>query len=267
MEKAVILAAGRGSRMRKTQNSTTITADQAKLAEAGIKAMVPVGRPFIDYVLSGIADAGYRQVCLIIGPDHNALQQHCLGYKSCRLAIHFAVQPRAIGTADAVAHAADFVGDDPFLLINADNFYPASALTGLRHAAGAAVAAFSPEGLCQGNISPERLRHFALLLPGSDGSLERVVEKPSDDLFKNPTHSVLVSMNCWRFNPAIFAACRSISLSPRNEYELTDAVTYAIQTLGEKFRILTINEPVLDLTSQNDIPEVARLLASHKVNL
>ena len=248
MEKAVVLAAGRGSRMRETHNSTTLTSNQAELARTGMKAMVPVGRPFIDYVLSGLADSGYGQICLIIGPDHDAMRQHCRQYASSRLDIHFAVQLRALGTANAVACAGDFVGDDSFLLINGDNFYPATALTGLRHASGAAVAAFSPEALCQGNISPERLRHFAALGPGPDGKLERVVEKPSDEFFSNRTHPVLMGMNCWRFTPAIFAACRSIPLSPRNEYELTDAVMYSIQTLGVSFHILRINEPVLDLT-------------------
>ncbi len=267
MQKVVILAAGRGSRMRIARNSAELSANQAEVARGGMKAMMPVGRPFIDYVLSGVADAGYRQVCLIIGLDHEAMQQHCLSYNASRLEIRFAVQPRPLGTADAVAHAADFVGDDSFLVINADNYYPFAALDGLRRVHGAAVAAFSPEGLGQGNISPERLRQFAVLLPGPDGTLERVVEKPSEDFFSNRDRAPYISMNCWRFTPAIFAACRSISLSPRSEYELTDAVTHAIHTLGEKFHILPVAEPVLDLTSQDDIREVARHLASHKVNL
>jgi len=267
MEKAVILAAGRGSRMRQTQHSTTLTASQAELARTGMKAMMPVGRPFIDYILASLADAGFRQICLIVGPDHDAMRRHCAGYTSGRLNIRFIVQPSAQGTANAVACAAPFVGDDPFLVINADNYYPATALTGLRQASGAAVAAFHPAGLGQGNISPERLRHFAVLLPGLDGTLERVVEKPNEAFFSNATHPILVSMNCWRFTPEIFAACRSIPLSPRNEYELTDAVTYAIHTLREKFQIVKVNEPVLDLTSQSDIPEVTRRLAAYKVNL
>ena len=47
-----------------------------------------------------------------------------------------------------------------------------------------------------------------------------------------------VSMNCWRFGPAIFEACRSIRPSPRGELEITDAVQYATDRLGERFGIV-----------------------------
>ena len=41
-----------------------------------------------------------------------------------------------------------------------------------------------------------------------------------------------VSMNCWRFDERIFAACQAIEPSSRGELEVTDAVQYAIDTLG-----------------------------------
>jgi glucose-1-phosphate thymidylyltransferase len=74
-------------------------------------------------------------------------------------------------------------------------------------------------------------------------------------------------MNCWRFTPAIMDACRKIHPSPRGEYELTDAVNYAIEQIGERFSILAVNEPVLDLSTQADVAEVTRRLADMEVNL
>ncbi len=130
---------------------------------------MPVGRPFIDYVLAGLADAGYRHVCLVIGPDHSTLREHVRRFDGGRLAIHFAVQREAHGTANALAAAAGFVGDETFTMINSDNYYPLSALCGLRAMAGAAVAAFRPAGLSRGNISAERFRNFAILAAGADG--------------------------------------------------------------------------------------------------
>ena len=60
---------------------------------------------------------------------------------------------------------------------------------------------------------------------------------------------------------------RTRTLSPRGEYELTDAVRYAIDRLGERFCVLVVDKPVLDLSSQADVAEVARRLAGIEVNL
>ena len=32
--------------------------------------MIPLDRPFLDYVLSALADAGYRRVCVVVAPHH-----------------------------------------------------------------------------------------------------------------------------------------------------------------------------------------------------
>jgi glucose-1-phosphate thymidylyltransferase len=267
MEKAVVLAAGRGNRMRREQRTAHLTASQLEVAASGLKAMMPIGRPFIDYVLWSLADAGYRRVCLVLGPDHRALEDHCRGSKAGRIDVEFAIQQTAKGTADALSAAHDFVGDDPFLLVNGDNLYPQCALAGLRQLTGPAVAAFSPAALSRGNISADRLRNFALLLTGGDGLLARVIEKPTQQHFAHAGASPLINMNCWRFTPAIMDACRKIPPSPRGEYELTDAVNYAIEQMGERFSILAVNEPVLDLSTQADVAEVTRRLADMEVNL
>ncbi len=267
MEKAVVLAAGRGTRMRREQLSANLTANQLEVAGSGLKAMMPVGRPFIDYVLSGLADAGYRRACLVIGPDHRYLQDHCRGHKAGRIDIEFAIQPTAKGTADAVAAAQDFVGDDPFLLVNGDNLYPQSAVAGLRQLAGSAVAAFSPAALSRGNITADRLRNLPSFASDSDGLLTRVIEKPTEEQFDQAGASPLINMNCWRFTPAIIDACRAIGPSPRGEYELTDAVNYAIDQLSERFSVVAVNEPVLDLSTQADVAEVTRRLADTEVDL
>jgi glucose-1-phosphate thymidylyltransferase len=267
MEKAVVLAAGRGTRMRREQRTANLTASQLEVAASGLKAMMPVGRPFIDYVLSSLADAGYRRACLVIGPDHRALEDHCRGYQAGRIDVEFAIQPAAKGTADALAAAHGFVGDDPFLLVNGDNLYPQSALAGLRQLVGSAVAAFNAAALTRGNISADRLRNFALLSIGGDGLLARVIEKPTEQQFANAGASPLINMNCWRFTPAIMDACRKIHPSPRGECELTDAVNYAIEQMGERFSILAVNEPVLDLSTQADVAEVTRRLADMEVDL
>src|SRR5688572_16478913 len=77
LRKAVILAAGVGSRMREPRPGVILEPAQEEMAGLGIKAMIPIaGRPFLDYVLSALADAGYENVCLIIGPQQQLMRTH-----------------------------------------------------------------------------------------------------------------------------------------------------------------------------------------------
>ncbi|HEX7009360.1 MAG TPA: hypothetical protein VF184_05230, partial [Phycisphaeraceae bacterium] len=92
MEKAVILARGLGTRMRKAAQAASLTDEQAAVADTGVKALVPIDRPFLDYVLSTLADTGYRRVCLVIGPEHQAIRDYYTQtVKPKRLSIEFAV--------------------------------------------------------------------------------------------------------------------------------------------------------------------------------
>jgi len=110
--------------MRRADAGAALGADQARVAETGVKAMIPVGRPFLDYVLSGLADAGLAEVCLVIGPEHRAVRDYYGGAAApTRVRVAFAVQQQPLGTADAVAAAAGVVGDRDFLVLNSDNYY------------------------------------------------------------------------------------------------------------------------------------------------
>ncbi|MGA2064651.1 MAG: nucleotidyltransferase family protein [Thermoguttaceae bacterium] len=267
--KAVVLARGQGTRMRRADEAAPLDPAQRAAAATGVKAMIPVGRPFLDYVLSSLADAGCRRVCLVVGPGRNPVREYYGALPAPgRLAIEFAVQQEPRGTADAVAAAEAFAGGDPFLAINSDNYYPPEALCALCAAGGPAVALFERQSLLSGgNIPPERISRFAVAQSDGRGLLVRILEKPDEATLAALPEPICVSMNCWRFGPAIFAACRAIAPSARGELELPDAVQYAIDALGERFRALQIRAPVLDLTTRGDIAAVAALLASREVRL
>ena len=268
MDKAVILAGGLGTRMRKTDLESDLSHDQAEVADSGVKGLIPVGRPFLDYVLTALADAGYRRVCLVIGPDHDALRTYYGEALVCRrLEIELAVQQRPLGTADAVVAAEAFAAYDPFLVINSDNYYPPEALRALREHDECGLVAFERDALLSGsNIPPERIERFAIVQT-ENGYLTRIVEKPSPEFIEAQPKPIYVSMNCWRFNAGIFPACRAISPSPRGELEIPDAAQYAIDRRGERFRALPFSVPVLDLTSRTDVPQVAGMLADLEVDL
>ena len=268
MDKAVILARGLGTRMREEDPSTQLSSEQAAMAAQGIKALMPIDRPFLDYVMSGLADAGYRHVCLVIGPEHDVVREYYGSVERSRLEIHFAVQDEPLGTADAVAAAEQFAAADPFLVINSDNYYPLEALRGLRDLTTPGLALFDRDTLIAASaIDPERITRFAVGSTDAAGRLLRVIEKPTAETLRGLPEPVGVSMNCWRFHPTIFDACRSIEPSPRGELEVTDAVQYGIDRQGETFQTVFVKAAVLDMTGRADIETIKQKLAGTQVTL
>ena len=229
--------------------------------------MIPIGRPFLDYALSAYADAGFTDVCLVVGPGASATRAHYERMETRRLRISFAVQAQPIGVANAVLAARDFVGDDSFVVVNSDNYYPASVLAELRCAPASALPAFSRDGLLRdGQIAGERIAAYALLEIDAEGLLRRIVEKPS----AAETAAMVgapVSMNCWLFDPRIFDACERVPKSARGEFELPGAVQLGIDAMGMRFQTFPVDASVLDLSSRGDIPGVERRLKSVKVEL
>lgn len=267
--RAVILARGLGTRMRAEDATPALRPDQAAAARTGVKALVPIfGRPFLDYVLSGLADAGCSQICLVIGPEHDALRdRYSRVAPPRRFSVTFAIQEKPRGTADAVLSAEAFAGDQEFLMINSDNYYPVAALRALVRLGRPGTALFTPEGLAaRSNIEPARIAAFALAKVDADGGLAALIEKPDEAAMRVMGAPRRVSMNLWRFGPAIFDACRAVSPSARGELELADAVTTLI-TRGHRFETLTSDEGVLDLSRRGDIPSVLEALRGVVVDL
>lgn len=267
--KAVILARGLGTRMRRAAEGAAIEPGQAAAADRGVKGMIPIGRPFLDYVLTALADAGCRQVCLVIGPEHQAIREYYTrDAVPTRLEVAFAIQERPLGTADAVLAAESFAAADPFLVINSDNYYPVDVLARLCALGQPGLVGFEREALVRdGNIDADRVRRYAVIAVDADGCLQRIVEKPDEEAWRRVGAAALISMNCWSFGPAIFDAARHVAPSPRGELELVDAVSDAIHRLGERFRVLPAAAGVLDLSVRTDIPSVARRLQGVEVRL
>ena len=262
--KAVILARGLGKRMRSPAAvATSLTDEQRRLANEGMKGMMPIKRPFLDYCIQALADAGIIQVCLVIGPEHTAVREYYEALPTRRVAISFAVQAKPLGTADAVRAAEDFVEQETFVVVNSDNYYPVAALRRLRTLGGNGVIGFEPAALIeQSNITEDRLRGYAVLHTNAAHELERIEEKP--DRFDR---KVLIGMNCWSFTANIFHACAMIGPSPRREYEIPAAVQYAMQNLGERFTVIPFRGGVLDLSTRADIPAVTQFLQESLVEL
>ena len=261
--KALVLARGKGTRMQRAAPEAAADPGQSRVADTGLKAMIPFRRPFLDYILSALADAGCLDVCLIIGPEHDQVRDYYERTRPPRrVQVSYAIQAEARGTADAILSAEEFAGADPFLVLNSDNYYPVDVLKALVALDGPGLPAFDRAALiARGNIDPDRIRSYAVLTIDGDGFLEDVVEKPDEQTFARYGDDMRVSMNCWRFAPPIFEACRRIAPSARGELELPNAVRYAVRVMKERIRAIPVEAGVLDLSRREDIAAVEQRLA------
>jgi len=263
---AVVLARGLGTRMRRESagDVSALSDEQRRAAERGAKGMMPLGaRPFLDYVLSALADAGITDVALVIGPEHHEVREYFgRTHVPERVRVRFAVQAEPRGTADAVRSARGVVDDAPFLALNSDNYYPIASYRDLAALGGSGLVAFEAETLVrEGGLEPERVLKYALLDVDAAGFLREIREKPTEDDPLARRAERWVSMNLWSFTPRIFDACDRIPLSARGELEIQDAVNLAVREMGELFRVLPMHAGVLDLSSRGDVALVASRLA------
>lgn len=263
--KAVLLARGLGSRM-KQEGDAPLTAHQQAAAAAGMKGMMPIGngrsRPFLDYVLSALADAGCHDICFVVAPDSQQIRNYYDGAgKPSRARLQYAVQPVADGTARAVLCAEGFTGRDAFLVLNADNLYSANVLRTLIHLQEPGLPAYDYASLiAESGFPAARVAAFAALEVDRDGYLSRILEKPGQAYFDTAGPGALISMNVWRFDSRIFEACRAVPRSSRGEYELPEAVSLALAR-GVRFKTFPASGPVLDLSRRSDVALVSGRLA------
>jgi len=117
--KAVILAAGEGTRLRPFTMSRP-------------KGMIPVGnRPILEYVVEALVKNGIKDIIMVVGYRKDTIMLHFQDGKRFGASIEYVVQEKPLGTAHALALAADRLGDDDFLTVAGDNLINARLVTDL----------------------------------------------------------------------------------------------------------------------------------------
>src|SRR5260370_7232931 len=106
--KAVILAAGKGTRMREHTNS---------LPNPMLK--VP-GKPILEHILAGLSGGGIRDVFIVTGYRAEVVEDHFGGGKPLGMRIAYGRQTVQDGTGKAPELAKDFVGEEAILLTYGD---------------------------------------------------------------------------------------------------------------------------------------------------
>ena len=147
---------------------------------------MPVGasasRPFLDYALSALADAGCSEAVLVVPPDHAGLAAHLAAHPPA-LRPRFAVQAgsRRHGQCRRSPRRRSCPGPT-CLVVNGDNLYPLPALRALVDLDTCGVAAFTRETLeRESGFATARIAAFARIECDAGGWLTGIHEKPPAD--------------------------------------------------------------------------------------
>jgi len=262
VKKAVILAGGRGTRMKEEIEGLELDEKSRELAEKGLKGLIPIdeqGKCFLDYSLDRLINSGYEQVCFVVSPEHDDFKKHFIGNKK----VKFAIQDKPLGTSDAIYAARDFVGNDNFVVLNGDNLYSEHVLQKLRESNGdvCCCPGYDQEGLIRkSKIDIRRVKKWAVMKTDENWFLKEIEENSEKRENYVVGKKIIISMNVFRFTPEIFVACKNINLSKKGEYEIASALQYGIDKLGMKVKVFYVNEGVFDLTSRTDIKIVREVL-------
>src|SRR5438874_3060831 len=205
IEKAVILAAGRGSRMRE------LTADVPK-------PMIDVrGKPVLQHIVEGLRDAGIRDCLIVVGYRADAVQDFFGDGSLYNVAIRYKTQTVQDGTGRVVELAHEFVTDRPFILAYGDILIdPANykRVVNLSDDVDAMLTVTRGEDVSKGG---------AVFV---NEQMELVDIREKFERWSDLSEGAMPFYNggLYAFRPGIFHFTAKLKPSPRGEFELTDAI-------------------------------------------
>ena len=201
MNKAVLLAAGRGTRMR-------------DLTEALPKPMLEVrGKPVLQHIIEGLRDAGLTDFLIVVGWRAEVVREFFGDGSKLGVRIDYATQVVQDGTGKVVELAREFAGSDPFVLSYGDILVAPENYGRICAALGDAEAVVSVK-------RSEDVSQGGAVFVNEKFELIDLREKPRPGEPTSPWYNAGV----YAFRSSIFDFISKLERSPRGEYELTDAI-------------------------------------------
>jgi len=213
--KAIILAAGKGTRMRELTNELP-------------KPMLKVqGKPVLEHILQGIVAAGIHDIFIVTGFRAEVVEGYFGDGSKWGARIAYGRQVVQDGTGKAPEVAKEFVGDSPFLLTYGDILVKPDTYRQMvrRYHEGAFSGVIT--------VTPgEDVTKGAVNFFDAAFCLKKLVEKPTREQLEElrrdgwlkPDAPVWYNAGIYIFQPLLFDFTARLRKSPRGEYELTDAV-------------------------------------------
>ncbi|VVB85951.1 Bifunctional protein GlmU [uncultured archaeon] len=229
--KAVILAAGKGTRMG------PLTGNRPKV-------MLPiVNRPLLEHIILTLKIAGIREFFLVVGYCKEKIIEYFGNGSRLGIKIEYIEQHSQKGTADAIGVAGDYV-NGRFLVANGDVIAGVQDIKKMIQTRGDVVLAAKKVA--------DPGQYGVLYVKGN--RISRIVEKPEIP------ESDLANAGIYVFSHAIFDAIENTGPSVRGEYEITDSIQFLLdsgyesgfvileewQDIGFPWHLLESNESMLE---------------------
>ncbi|MCG7851426.1 MAG: NTP transferase domain-containing protein, partial [Methanosarcinaceae archaeon] len=199
--KAVILAAGEGTRMR-------------PLTSARPKVMLPIAnKPILEHILDSAVEAGIREFVFITGYFEDSIKEYFGDGSGWGVKITYVHQSEQLGTAHAIGCARNHVVGR-FIILNGDVLISSCYLKTFTERSEDAVITVK---------EVDNPSEFGVIETEGEKVL-RIIEKPDVP----PTN--LANAGIYLFNESIFGFIERTTLSVRNEYEITDSLQMMIES-------------------------------------
>ena len=204
--KAVLLAAGRGTRMRDLTNELP-------------KPMIEVrGKAILHHIVDGLRDAGVTEVLIVVGYRADVVRRYFADGAAFGIEVAYVTQVVQDGTGRVVELAREFVGADPFILSYGDILIEPANYRRL-------VAIDDAEAIISVKKNEDVSKGGAVFV-NERFELVDLREKPQPGEPTSPWYNAGV----YAFRPSIFQFTARLQKSPRGEYELTDAIRALAQS-------------------------------------
>lgn len=218
--RAIILAAGRGRRLRPHTDHTP-------------KPLLEVrGQPILAHCLTALAQAGVNDVCIVVGHLGEKIMTFAGDGHAWSLQISYVWQRRLLGTAHALRTARPFLTAPTFVMA-ADYALREGHLLDLKTAyqqSGAEIAVSLKE------LASEELSERSSVEYDARGRISRIVEKPAPEAAPSRVGASLIYI----VPAAIADYLNDLSLSSRQEYEIADVVN---EMIADDFTITGLLQP------------------------
>ena len=220
VKKAIVLAAGRGKRLRPYTDHTP-------------KPMLLWnGRPTIQTTLTALADMGVAEVCLVTHHLAEKIEAFVADGSAWGMQACYVRQKEMNGTATAVQLAADFI-DAPTIIVAADYILPSNYLKNLHTAY---LGAGTPLATSLKTLPAEELGQRSSVRFAADGTIAEVVEKPANGQAPSQIGASLIYI----VPPQIRYYLADLTASPRGEYELPTVIN---QMVRDGYRLTGLLQP------------------------